>query len=342
MLNTKTIKRYALERRSVFLKNSLFNQSLIILKWAIFTTFFAIALLFYVNNKIPSSDLSFSFVALKILFYIDTFENLTVEGFGLNSTTTNHNINLVHTFVLVLLVVIWQAVLIFKMMQTDDSIILSENISCRDYLGEPVLELRLLNDGFSTLYNINITALLRIKSSDGIHRHYHLHLKNPRIPILEVGMPYGIYIETGIINDDTTKMCLIHNGENYISEYKERDLDKTIDLLPHPNNKKYLSSENKKEIPFGACILIITEGFDKFLQQNVIISNEYIYHKLKYGRHTNIESRLEHAEKTENQKIIEKAKDRINNPKKYGKGWTVFDRDEVLCKFNLPFSGDDI
>lgn len=325
--------------RHGFLNDSILIQSIHILKFALLTVLIFVAILFYVNDKSPFSDFSFSFVALKILFYIDTFDNLTVEGFDLGSIAINHNINLVHTFILVLLVVVWQAVLIFKMMQTDESIIVSEGITYypKKAEGKEVqsssVVFRLMNEGFNTVYNVNVTAFLRIKPSNGPYRHYKLTVRDPFIASLEVGMPYAIFINTGEIKNVEYKADFIDLGkcdeyelkeeykdsskgikriENYIKndeknsyklieEYTESDNGFLVKKIPHP-----LERTRGKPIPDEAWIVVLIESFDDFLDQTNITKKVYDYHNIQNKEFTDIESKLETVRREESRKKIKK------------------------------------
>lgn len=330
-----------------FLRGSIQKQSLILIWYSMIVTAIAVILL-SIGNNTSLFNYQFLIDSNKMLFYVGAFDGVDA---GTLSTKSDYNrvTHILHTFTLILIVAIWQAVLIFKMMQVDKGIQLSNYITYTEWLGEKSLEFRFLNDGFNTLYNVKITALLRIKPSNGPYRSYRLNIRNSEIPILEVGMPYGIDIETGVIKNVNTEMLFIDSGRSQndkssylpVVEYKETKdnscEDGAVELLPHPLNKEYLNNINRKEMPHEAQILVMVEAFDDFLEQTIIVNKRYNYHKLQEGRCANIESRLEQAEKTKNKEKIEEAKDYISNPENYDKGWIMFNRDEVWSKFNQPF-----
>lgn len=301
------------EFRYNFLNDSILKQSLRILKYALLTVIIFVALLFYVNDKSVVYDFSFAFIALKVLFYIDTFDNLTVEGFELGSVAINHNINLVHTFILVLLVVVWQAVLIFKMMQTDESIVVSKDITyypMKNTESEGIqpssVAFRLMNDGFNTVYNVNITAFLKIKPANGPYRHYKLTVRDPFISSLEVGMPYQMFINTGVVSNVEFKAVFIDSGKPAYTPETKYIEDKNCSeakKIPHP-----LYNKSDRPIPDEAWIVVLIEAFDDFLDQTNITKKVYDYHNLKNEEFTSIESKLEAARRIESYKKIKKDK----------------------------------
>jgi hypothetical protein len=335
-----------LKIRHKFLNDSLIKQSLNLFLYAVIATVIATIALSFGNNASLFSTV-FLLDAGQMLFYVGSFDGADAGTLSISSDF-NRVSHILHTFSLILIVAIWQAVLIFKMMQTDEGIQLSNYITYYNYGvlkkdEKTSLVFRLMNDGFNTVYNVKITALLRIKPSKGPYRHYKLNVLDSEIASLEVGMPYSIYIDTGEIENVDKHAKFIDSGSivdkyKVIKKYKEDKEGDEIKKLPlfHKQHK------DVQEIPDETWIVVIIEAFDDFLDQINITKKVYDYHKVKEGRWENIESRLEQAEDSKDKKNIAKVKESIKNPENADKLWLIFDRDEVWSKFNQPFEQKEI
>ncbi len=265
-----------------------------------------------------------------MLFYVGSFDGADAGTLNIASDF-NRITHILHTFILILIVAIWQAVLIFKMMQTDESIQLSNYISYYDNHNKhekTSLVFRLLNDGFNTIYNVKVTAFLRIKPSQGPYRHYKLNTRDSEISSLEVGMPYSIFIDTGKINNVGKTAILIDSGEapyNIVKDYKEGKGGFEVECIPHP--------DINNSTPDECWIVILVEAFDDFLDQTNITKQVYKFSEVKRGEFFNIHSRVELAEDGSKGKT----KQEVNEAVSKDKAWAIFGRDEVWNNFNKPF-----
>ena len=326
-----------LKIRHKFLNGSLIKQSLNLFLYAIIATIVATIALSFGNNASLVSTV-FLLEAGQMLFYVGLFDGADAGTLNISSDF-NRISHILHTFALILIVAIWQAVLIFKMMQTDEGVQLSNYITYYNDLEKDEktsLVFRLMNDGFNTVYNVKITVLLRIKPSKGPYRHYKLNVRNPEIASLEVGMPYSMFVDTGKIENVDKFAILIDSGDKKdgfkaVEKYQETDNGFEVQSLPHP------ARNNGQEIPDETWIVVLIEAFDDFLDQTNITKKVYDYHKVQEGYWENIESRLEQAEDSKDEKNIAKVKESIKNPENANKSWIIFDRDEVWNKFNQPF-----
>ncbi len=187
-------------------------------------------------------------------------------------------LSLMHKFIMIFLLAIWQAVLIFKMLLTKPSVHVSKilcyynaarRLSEQDHNS---LVFRLANLGSEDLYKVNISAQLRIliEESPGndkttTFRYYDLEVTSPNIPVLEPNMPYLIFIKTGLVKNVGRKAFLItdeHDDEINTSApiFKIENFNNTGDTL-----KIDLRSQNN-----SASIIVLIEVFDDLLDQNDI------------------------------------------------------------------------
>ncbi len=183
---------------------------------------------------------------------------------------------------------IWQAIFIFRLMFSENSLRFSKKIAFYDYKclnggssreDRPYLVFRILNDEDAPIFDIDIQVILKYldKKSTTI-QHYSLKVRNARRAVLEPGNPFRIYIDIGLIEEAVDKKYLIHKDDVEHNGVKDAQ---TIDLL-----------EEGGDASAGQRILVIVKSYDATLDKRSITTHEYEFSKrdVVVGRFENIRS----------------------------------------------------
>ncbi|WP_461284258.1 hypothetical protein [Acidiferrobacter sp.] len=224
---------------------------------------------------------------------------------------------------------IWQAIFIFRLMFSENSLRFSKKIAFYDYKclkggssreDRPYLVFRILNDEDAAIFDIDIQVILKYfdKQSSTI-QHYSLKVRNAKRAVLEPGNPFRIYIDVGLIEEAVDTKYLIHKGE------VERDSDKdtqTIDLL-----------EEGDDASTGQNVLVIIKSYDATLDKRSITTHEYEFSKrdVAIGRFENIRS-------------IAECQAAGRSGLKLKKGWRDFYPSEIDAHFDkiVPCEGQGV
>ena len=183
---------------------------------------------------------------------------------------------------------IWQAIFIFRLMFSENSLRFSKQIAFYDYKclngggsreDRPYLVFRILSEEDASIFDIDIQVILKYfdKQSSTI-QHYSLKVRNAKKAVLEPGNPFRIYIDVGLIEEAVDKKYLIHKDEAEHSSGKDTQ---TIDLL-----------EESDDASAGQMILVIVKSYDATLDKRSITTHEYEFSKrdVVIGRFANIRS----------------------------------------------------
>ncbi len=173
---------------------------------------------------------------------------------------------------------VWQSVLILKLLNRPEYLLLSDVLSYYplDYHNksnkkEDFLVFRLVNIGYSDLYEVEISVTYRFFDQDTqTFQHYACTVKNHAIPVLSPNMPFRIYIQTGV-------MINIRNL------YLDPAGIHTIEA-----EELGLTAVTKSGRPNDEFIVFVT-GYDSQLDQTKSISRHYRVRNIKYGKFVSIE-----------------------------------------------------
>ncbi len=170
-------------------------------------------------------------------------------------------------------VLVWQSVLILKFLNRPEYLLLS-NVLTYYKLGrhnqsnkkEDFLVFRLVNDGYSDLYEVDIKVTYRFFDEETkTFQHYACLIKNNTIPVLSPRMPFRIYIQTG----EMTNIRNLYLDPADIHKVEADALD--------------LQRVTKKERPLDEFIVFVT-GYDSQLDQTKSISWHYKMEDIRFGK----------------------------------------------------------
>lgn len=133
---------------------------------------------------------------------------------------------------------IWQAIFIFRLMFSENSLRFSKQIAFYDYScinnknsreTRPYLVFRILNDEDAPIFDIDIQAILKyFDTKSSTIQHYPLKVRNARRAVLEPGNPFRIYISVGLIEEAVDTKYLAYKDGAGRNDGKDAE---TIDLL---------------------------------------------------------------------------------------------------------------
>lgn len=174
-------------------------------------------------------------------------------------------------------VLVWQSVLILKLLNRPEYLLLSNILTYYplDYHNksnkkEDFLVFRLVNVGYSDLYEVEVSATYRFFDQETqTFQHYTCAVKNRAIPVLSPNMPFRIYIETGVM----TNIRNLYLDPAGIHDIEAEELG--------------LAAVTKTDRPDDELIVFVT-GYDSQLDQTKSISMLYKVRDIKYGRFKSI------------------------------------------------------
>jgi len=175
------------------------------------------------------------------------------------------------------IVLVWQSVLILKFLNRPEYLLLSNVLTYYklDYHNqsnekEDFLVFRLVNDGYSDLYEVDIKVTYRLFDEEtNTFQHYVCRVKNGKIPVLKPIMPFRIYIQTGVMN----------NIRNLYLDPANIHNDEAVRLN--------LQRVTINERPLDELIVFIT-GYDSQLDQTKSVSQNYKMDDIRYGKFVSI------------------------------------------------------
>lgn len=212
---------------------------------------------------------------------------------------------------------IWQAAFIFRIMNTPHSVKFSNvityypvDLASQDKLKhKDYIVFRLMNNGFSTIYNVNISVMLRAyDATSKTFQHYKCSVKNCSLPVFSPYMPFRIYIETGLIYEAID--CSLLNPYSVLSEQEHSQISKniTIDYARETIKNNALAHN-------AFCFVVYAEGFDSELDQSKSFMKEYSFVDMKKGYFSEILPN-NHSKKSNEPQVL------------------MFSQDEIAAKFD--------
>ena len=181
---------------------------------------------------------------------------------------------------------IWQAIFIFRLMFSENSLRFSTKMAFYDYdclkqynhrEKEPHLVFRILNEEDGPIFDLEIQALLKyFDDRSSTIQHYTLNVRNHRKAILEAGNPFRIYIDVGLIQEAVDSKYLLY-GDEACSNL--RDGTELIGLRA--------GGDSEARYP---KVLVIVKSYDATLDKRSIATYEYEFSKkdVVVGRFANI------------------------------------------------------
>lgn len=230
----------------------------------------------------------------------------------------------VYQLLLLIILAVWQAVFLARLLTRPHDFRFSKSMALYPYNqlkgrgSAPILVFRLLNDGVSDLYNVEIDATLVVYNP--VHRvvqHFRCKVINNRIPVFRRQMPFWIAIETGEV--------LIKWGEDslpldrcFLFRVNRKDAD-GVRLI----NREYVEAvaENAQISPDIFSISVYVHGHDIDLDQEKAASSEYCIAQVQNG-------------------FFESIEPKHNGDKSHVGKFEFFDRDEIKSKFDRIVAQD--
>lgn len=187
---------------------------------------------------------------------------------------------------LILILAVWQAVFLARLITRPHDFRFSQKMALYPYnklkgrSSSPMLVFRLMNDGISDLYNVEIDATLIVfNPRTQVIQHFRCKVINNRIPVFRRNMPFWIAIETGEVlikwGDDSLALdrCFLFNVNRKNHEgirIIDRDYVRAV-------------SEEHQIWPGIFAISVYVQGHDIDLDQQKAANHDFILAEIEDG-----------------------------------------------------------